>query len=119
MTPEELADHCLALPGAWPDSPWEDHTVAKVGPGERGKIFAFLKPDGVGLKLGSTREEADEWLARHPDHSRVMAYIGRHGWTDLFLGGTIGDEEILEAVRESYDRVVAGLPKKFRPVPGA
>ena len=34
--------HCLAKPGAWPDEPWEADTVAKVGPGERGKIVAFL-----------------------------------------------------------------------------
>ena len=31
-------EHCLALPGAWRDQPWEDTVVAKVGP----KIFAFL-----------------------------------------------------------------------------
>ena len=34
---------CAGLPGAWPDNPWDhDHPVYKVGPGERGKIFAFL-----------------------------------------------------------------------------
>ena len=32
MTPEELREHCLAKPGAWPDSPWEGDQVAKVGP---------------------------------------------------------------------------------------
>lgn len=119
MTPDELAEHCLQLPGAWPDSPWEDHTVAKVGPGEKGKIFAFLGDDGVGLKLGATREEADEWLERYPEDAGVMAYIGRHGWTDLRLGGAIDDAELLDAVRESYDRVVAGLAKKYRPLPDA
>lgn len=115
MTPEQLTDHALALPGAWLDSPWEHHTVAKVGPGEKGKIFAFLGSDRVGLKLGSSREEADEWLARFPDDASVMAYIGRHGWTDLRLDGAIGDDEIVEALLESHDRIVSGLPKKWRP----
>jgi hypothetical protein len=40
--------------------------VIKVGPGERGKIFAFLGDDGVGVKSGRSREEADEWLAAVP-----------------------------------------------------
>ena len=80
--------YCLAKPGAWPDNPWEhDHPVIKVGPGERGKIFAFLGDDGVGVKGGRTREVADEWLQRFPGDATVMAYIGRSGWNDLAFGG--------------------------------
>ena len=50
-----------------------------MGPGERGKIFAFLGEGTVGVKAGATREEADEWLHRYPDDATVMAYIGRSG----------------------------------------
>ncbi|MBL8932327.1 MAG: MmcQ/YjbR family DNA-binding protein [Kineosporiaceae bacterium] len=112
MTPEELRAHCLAKPGAWLDQPWEGDHVVKVGP----KIFAFLG-DGlsVGVKCGATREEADEWLHRHPGDASVMAYIGRSGWNSLRLAGAIPDEELLEAVDASYDAVVAKLPKKDRP----
>jgi predicted DNA-binding protein (MmcQ/YjbR family) len=109
--PEELKRHCLDKPGAWPDEPWEGDTVAKVGP----KIFAFLGPESVGVKCGSGREEADEWLARYPDDASVMAYIGRSGWNTLRLGGAIPDDEIREAVDASYDAVVAKLPRKHRP----
>jgi len=45
----------------------------------------------------------------------VMAYIGRSGWNDLAYGGAIPDDELLEAVDESYRLVVAKLPKKVRP----
>jgi predicted DNA-binding protein (MmcQ/YjbR family) len=38
-----------------------------------------------------------------------------HPWNTLALGGAIPDEEILEAVDESYHLVVAKLPKKHRP----
>ena len=108
--------YCLAKPGAWPDNPWEhDHPVIKVGPGDRGKIFAFLGAHGVGIKGGSSREAADEWLHRFPDDARAMAYIGRSGWNDLAFGGAISDEELLEAVDESYRLVVAKLPKRDRP----
>lgn len=108
--------HCLGKPGAWPDNPWEhEHPVVKVGEGERGKIFAFLGSGGVGVKSGATREVADEWLKRFPDDASVMAYIGRSGWNDLAFGGAIPDDELLEAVDESYRLVVEKLPKEHRP----
>ena len=108
--------HCLAKPGAWADNPWgHEHPVVKVGPGERGKIFAFLGDGGVGVKGGPSREAADEWLHRFPDAASVMAYIGRSGWNDLAFGAAIPDDELLEAVDESYRLVVAKLPKKHRP----
>jgi predicted DNA-binding protein (MmcQ/YjbR family) len=112
MTPDELLSHCLAKPGAWQDEPWEGDLVVKVGP----KIFAFLgSGTSVGVKCGRSRDEADEWLARYPDDASVMAYIGRSGWNTLRLGGTIPDEEILDAVDASYDAVVSKLPRKDRP----
>lgn len=107
--------YCLAKPGAWPDQPWEEDTVVKVG----SRIFAFLGSGGapatVGLKCGRSREEADEWLARYPDDAFVLPYIGRSGWNSLRIGGAIPDEEVLEAVDASYDTVVAKLPKRERP----
>jgi predicted DNA-binding protein (MmcQ/YjbR family) len=112
VTSEELLAYCLAKPGAWPDEPWEGDVVAKVGP----KIFAFLgSGTSVGLKCGSSREAADEWLHRYPDDAKVMAYIGRSGWNSLTVGGGIPDDELLEAVDASYEAIVSKLPKKDRP----
>ena len=112
----ELLKYCLAKPGAWPDNPWDhEYPVVKVGPGQHGKIFAFLGADGVGVKAGPTREVADEWLHRYPGDATVMAYIGRSGWNTLALAGAIPDDELLEAVDESYAAVVARLPRKHRP----
>ena len=96
MSAGAVREHALSLPGAWPDEPWEGDLVAKVGPGERGKIFAFLGGTSVGVKAGSTREEADEWLARYPDDAAVMGYIGRNGWNTLTIGGAIPLDALLE-----------------------
>jgi predicted DNA-binding protein (MmcQ/YjbR family) len=116
MDVETMQAHCLAKPGAWPDDPWDhEYPVIKVGPGERGKIFAFLGAAKVGVKAAATREAADEWLARYPGEATVMPYIGRSGWNNLALDGTIPDDELREAVDESYRLVVAGLPKRLRP----
>jgi predicted DNA-binding protein (MmcQ/YjbR family) len=89
--------------------------VFKVGPEGSGKIFAFLGGDGVGVKGGATREVADEWLQRYPDDASVMAYIGRSGWNDLSFSGAIPDDDLVEAVDESYRLVVSKLPKRDRP----
>jgi predicted DNA-binding protein (MmcQ/YjbR family) len=116
MDVSRLQEFCLSLPGAWPDDPWgHEHPVIKVAPGERGKIFAFLGAHGVGIKGGLSREAADEWLQRYPDDASVMAYIGRSGWNDLRFGGAIPDDEIVEAVAESYRLVVSRLPRSLRP----
>ena len=108
--------HCLAKPGAWPDNPWDhEHPVVKVGAGEQGKIFAFLGAGSVGVKAGATREVADEWLHHYPGDATVMPYIGRSGWNTLALAGAIPDDELLEAVDDSYRAVVGRLPRKHRP----
>ncbi|HET6939956.1 MAG TPA: MmcQ/YjbR family DNA-binding protein [Nocardioides sp.] len=128
MDVETLRAYCLGKAGAWPDWPWgggpddqgsalpseHDHPVIKVGEGERGKIFAFLGAGSVGVKGGPTREVADEWLDRHPGSATVMRYIGRSGWNSLAFDG-IPDDELLEAVDESYRLVVGKLPRKDRP----
>ena len=111
MSPDELQAVCLAKPAAWLDQPWDGDHVAKVGD----KIFAFLGRDTVGLKCGSSRAEADEWLLQYPDDASVMAYIGRSGWNTLRLNGAIPDEEVEEAIDASYATVVAKLPKSRRP----
>ncbi len=112
MTPEDLLAYCLAKPGAWQDEPWEGDVVAKVGD----KIFAFLgSGTSVGVKCGTGRDEADEWLLRYPGDARVMAYIGRSGWNTLEVGGAIPGDEIFEAVDASYAAVVAKLPRRLRP----
>ena len=112
MTSDDLLAYCLAKAGAWQDEPWDGDIVAKVGD----KIFAFLGSGGsVGVKCGSNRDEADEWLLRYPDDASVMAYIGRSGWNTLRHGGAIPDHELLQAVDDSYATVVARLPKRLRP----
>jgi predicted DNA-binding protein (MmcQ/YjbR family) len=116
MTPEELSAYCETKPGAWPDNPWgHEHPVFKVGPGEQGKIFAFVGAHGVGIKGGPSREVANEWLDRYPGDASVMAYIGRSGWNDLAYNGAILDDELTEAVDESYRLIVSKLPRKHRP----
>ncbi len=114
MSWKALHEYSLAKPGAWEDEPWEGDSVAKVG----AKIFAFLGTESLGLKCGPNRDVADEWIRRFPDDVTVMAYIGRHGWNTLRIGGAIPEEELREAIDASYETVVSKLPKKDRPSAG-
>jgi predicted DNA-binding protein (MmcQ/YjbR family) len=111
MTFDDLLSYCITKPGAWRDEPWEDTTVTKVDE----KIFAFVGESSVGVKCGNDRDEDDEWLIRYPADASVMAYIGRSGWNTLRLNGAIPDDELLEAIDESYLMVVSKLAKKRRP----
>ena len=117
MDHDDVLEYCLQLPGAWQDEPWEDSLVAKVG----SRIFAFFGSfgdedgEGIGLKCGTGRDEADEWLHRFPDDARPMPYLARGGWNSLRIGVAIPDDELLEAVDASYTWVVSRLPRRERP----
>jgi predicted DNA-binding protein (MmcQ/YjbR family) len=112
LTGAEILEHCLGKPGAWQDEPWEGDVVTKVGD----KIFAFLGGgQGVGLKCGANRQEADELVDTYPDDVSKSAYIGRSGWNTVRLGGSVPDDEILELIDTSYETIVAKLPKSKRP----
>ena len=111
MTFDELVAYSLIKPEAWQDEPWEGNIVAKVDE----RIFVFLGDASIGVKAGADRDEADEWLIRYPDDASVMAYIGRSGWNTLRVNGAISDQEIREAIDDSYLFVVSKLPKSRRP----
>lgn len=111
MRSDDLLEYCLAKPGAWRDEPWEETTVTKVD----SKIFAFFGEATVGVKCGSNRLEADEWLERFPGGATKMPYLGAQGWNSLAFDGDIPDEDLLDAVDESYHLVVSRLPKSRRP----
>jgi predicted DNA-binding protein (MmcQ/YjbR family) len=108
---DELLAYCLAKPGAYPDQPWENDVVAKVG----GKIFAFTGEHTLGVKCGRSSEEAGEVRDRYPNEATVMAYIGRYGWNTIRTEGTIPEAELVELIDESYDAVVSRLPRSRRP----
>ena len=84
----------------------------------RSRCFGLaLKKSTRGTKSNATSPEksAAELRHRYPDHVTVMPYIGRHGWNSVRVDGTIPEEELREIVDESYEAIVAKLPKRLRP----
>lgn len=109
----DVLSYCLAKPGARQDEPWEGDIVAKVG----GKIFAFVRPDAVTIKCGRNRFDADELVHVYPDDVTAASYIGRFGWNTVTVGGAVPPEELRELIDQSYEAIVAKLPKAKRPAP--
>ncbi len=114
MTDDELLSSCLELPGAWPDEPWSDHTVAKVGT-RPGKIFAFPGADPPSVAVKLPPPDGVELRAAYPGAVGDAPYLSTKHWVRVLLDGSVPDDEVLELVRASYDLVVAGLPKAQRP----
>jgi predicted DNA-binding protein (MmcQ/YjbR family) len=109
---DDLLALALSLPGAWPDSPWGDGVVAKVG-GPPGKVFAFPGGGAVALKLAP--EDGAELRAAYPDAVGDAPYLSTRHWVRVVLDGTVPDDELRELVGSSYALVVRGLPKAQRP----
>ncbi|HST46811.1 MmcQ/YjbR family DNA-binding protein [Jatrophihabitans sp.] len=105
--------YALGKLGAWPDSPWgEDHRVAKVG----SKIFLFPGTvDGRStITVKNTEAAVDELKQRYPELARAARYLDKRLWVQLAID-SVPDDEVCELIDDSYDQVVAKLPKSERP----
>ena len=112
MSGDEVLALCLELPGAWPDQPWGDGVVAKVG-APPGRIFAFPGTDAVSLKLAPAG--GVELRAAYPEAVGDAPYLAKRHWVRVRLDGSVPDDELRELLRGSYALVVARLPRAQRP----
>lgn len=114
MRRADIVEYCLSKPGAWLDSPWgEGDHVAKVGD----KIFCFYGGDTLAIVVKNTREAVTEWRERYPDHAGTAPYLNKQLWNRVVLegSGAPDEDDIHELIDDSYELVVASLPKSRRP----
>ncbi len=114
MTPEELRNCCLDMNGAYEDTPFPGNpglVTCKV----EGKVFAFVpqdaEPPTVSLKCDP--ELAVQLRAAHPAIAPGWHLDKRH-WNTVTLDGSLPDGMVRELIEDSYDLVVAGLPRAVR-----
>ncbi|HEY7010221.1 MAG TPA: MmcQ/YjbR family DNA-binding protein [Jatrophihabitantaceae bacterium] len=115
MRREDIVDYCLGKPGAWLDSPWgEGDSVVKVGD----KIFCFYGGDELAIIVKNTREAVAEWRDRFPSHVGTAPYLNKQLWNRVVLEGSgcPDEDDMHELIDDSYDLVVASLPKSKRPL---
>jgi predicted DNA-binding protein (MmcQ/YjbR family) len=110
MTRDDVAEQCVALPGAAEDYPFGDGVaVFKVG----GRMFALVPLDGGSVNLKCDPDVALELRARHPA-VRPGYHQNKQHWNTVELDGSIEDDELRWMIDHSYELVVANLPRAVR-----
>ena len=112
MTPAALRRYCLSFTGAVEEFPFSPGTsVFKV----EGKIFAITALDSQPLTVSVKCEPAlaEQLRAEHPAIAPGYHLDKRH-WNTVTLDGSLPDAMVREVVEDSYDLIVAKLPKAKR-----
>lgn len=110
MNVEWVRRVCLEFPHATEQVQWEDDLVLKVA----GKMFAVMPliPAKVTLSFKCTPEEFAELTER--EGIIPAPYMARAQWVALEPGTSLPAAELKRLLRQSYDLVVAKLPKKMQ-----
>ena len=112
MTPAALRRECLRMPGATEDFPFNPETsVFKVG----GKVFAITALEARPLNVSLKCEPglAEQLRADHPAITPGYHLNKRH-WNTVVLDGSVPDAMVRDMIEDSYDLIVAKLPKRTR-----
>ena len=112
MTRDEVLAICLSLPGAEETYPFGDGVaVIKVG----GRMFALVplleEPGSVNLKCDPARALA---LREMYAGIRPGYHQNKRHWNTVDLDGSVEDDVVAGLITDSYDVVVAGLPRAIR-----
>jgi predicted DNA-binding protein (MmcQ/YjbR family) len=99
---------CLSLPYAKESVQWGNDLVFKVG----GKMFAVaaLEPAKVWLSFKCSPEEFTELVER--PGVIPAPYLARNSWVALETEDALSVTEIQRLIRNSYNLVLAKLPKR-------
>ena len=111
MNADDAMDACAALPATELGYPFGEETpVFKVV----GKVFAILSAErGPGtITLKADPEDARALVSEFPEVTPGY-HINKKHWISVALPS--GAAPLRELIRDSYDLVVAGLPRDRRP----
>jgi len=106
MSIDSIRAYCLAFPRATENLQWGDDLCFKVG----GKIFTIVGLDNPRLCFKCTPEIFAELIER--EDIRPAPYVGRYKWVMLDRLDAVGNEELEDLIRQSYEMVAAKAPGK-------
>ena len=113
MNPAQLRKCCLSFPGSEESFPFgPENSVFKVG----GKIFALSRLTTEPLRISLKCEpELAEGL-RAPHEAIIPGYhLNKRHWNTVTLDGSLPAQMVTDLLGDSYDLVVASLPRARRP----
>ncbi|MFF1358208.1 MmcQ/YjbR family DNA-binding protein [Streptomyces sp. NPDC058297] len=111
MTPQELRALCLSFNAAVEEFPFNpDTSVFKV----LGKLFALTSLDARPLTVNLKCDPEDAVRLR-ADHDAIVPgwHMNKRHWNTVTVA-ELPDKMVRELVEDSYDLVVAGLPRAER-----
>ncbi|WP_139003960.1 MmcQ/YjbR family DNA-binding protein [Arthrobacter crystallopoietes] len=117
MDGSTLRGMCLDLPGAFEDFPFgPEASVFKVrarsGPA---KMFALsdLGANPLSISLKCEPALAEQLRAAHPEITGAY-HMNKTHWNGVRCDGDLPDDMIRDMIEDSYDLVVAGMPRRDR-----
>ncbi|MFF2578780.1 MULTISPECIES: MmcQ/YjbR family DNA-binding protein [Streptomyces] len=111
MTPEQLRAFCLGFNAAVEEFPFTPQTsVFKV----MGKVFALSALDAEPLKV-NLKCEPELAVRLREEHAAIVPgyHMNKRHWNTVTVSG-LPDALVRELIEDSYDLVVAGLPRAER-----
>ncbi len=113
MTPRALQKLCLEFPGAYEDFPFgPEHSVFKV----EGKLFAIsaLGSSPLKVSLKCEPELAEQLRGSYPGKIAPGYHLNKRHWNTVLCDGSLPDAMVHDMVEDSYDLIVAAMPRAVR-----
>jgi predicted DNA-binding protein (MmcQ/YjbR family) len=112
MNSEEIREHCLRKKAVEEGFPFDNNTlVFKVA----GKIFLLMGLDSDPLQFNAKCEPAKAIELREKYSCVIPGYhMNKQHWNSIICDGTASKKLIFQWIDDSYDLIVASLPKKTR-----
>jgi predicted DNA-binding protein (MmcQ/YjbR family) len=113
VTARALRKLCLGFTGAYEDFPFGPETsVFKV----EGKLFALsaLEAPELRVSLKCEPELAEQHRASYPSAVIPGYHLNKRHWNTVTLDGTVPDAMVRDMVEDSYDLIVAAMPRAVR-----
>ncbi|MBQ0830711.1 MmcQ/YjbR family DNA-binding protein [Streptomyces tagetis] len=113
MTPEGLRAFCLSFNAAVEEFPFgPEASVFKV----LGKMFALSRLDARPLTV-NLKCDPDDAVRLRAEYEGLIApgyHMSKRHWNTVTADGALPDRLVRELTEDSYDLVVAGLPRGER-----
>lgn len=112
MQLQQIYEHLAKKPGAEECFPFgEQALVFKVG----GKMYALLAPDELPPRV-TLKCEPEETIRLRETYAGVQPgyHMNKKHWNTVLLDGGVPLPELLAMADQSYDLVVARLPRRLR-----
>jgi predicted DNA-binding protein (MmcQ/YjbR family) len=112
VTAAALRKLCLSFPGAYEDFPFTPHhSVFKV----EKKMFAISELGSSPLKISLKCESelAEQLRGSYPEAVTPGYHLNKRHWNTVLCSG-VSDAMLRDMVEDSYDLIVAAMPRATR-----